>query len=341
MISQAWLARSLLLPVSFSVNLTLGTFLTKPSVLGGSSGIGLAAVRLLLDLEALVVVGDKNPMPITHDALAFQETDVGSWSDLQALLNKAIQLHGRIDHVFANAGITGPHTRYLDDAFDQETGALLEPTTITLDINLKAVINTAYLGMHHMRHQPEPQGGSIVCTTSSTCIQRFRYADYAISKHGVLGFMRGVVPNIQARGLPLRVNCIAPSLTNTGMVNDALFAEVGYPGWVQPAEAPARSALLLMADESRQGQMIYSARSEFWEIEESRLLPVALEILNRGTVTDDVIMNEVAKHAALKAEEQKKAEAEAEVNKKAAEEETGDGKASDHQVGKAVTSEVV
>lgn len=258
-----------------------------------------------------MVVGDKNPMPITHDALTFQETNVGSWSDLQALFHQAMHLHGRIDHVFANAGIVGSGVKYLDDTFDEETGALLEPATTALDINLKAVINTAYLGMHHMRHQPEPPGGSIVCTASASCFQRFRGADYTISKHGVLGFMRGVVPNIQTRGLPLRVNCIAPSWTSSGMVNEERFADVGQLDAVQPAEAAARSALLLMADESRQGQLIYSARSEFWEIEESRLLPVALEIVQlKGTVPEDVIIADVIKHAALKAE-QEKAEAEA------------------------------
>lgn len=227
-------------------------------------------------------------MPITHDALAFQQTNVGSWSELQDLFHKAINLHGRIDHVFANAGIGGPGTTYLDDAFDPDTGALLEPPTTTLDINLKAVLNTAYLGMHHMRHQPAAPPGddgastrtcSIVCTASAASLQRFRWTDYTASKHGVLGFMRGVVPNIQARGLALRVNCIAPSWTLTGMVTQKHLEAGGIVAASQPAEAAARSALLLMADESRQGQMIYSAKGEFIEVEEGRLLPVVAEIV--------------------------------------------------------------
>lgn len=272
---------------------------------GGSSGIGLETVRLLLELKASVVVGDVNPVPITHDALAFQQTNALSWSDLQALFKKALELHGRIDHVFANAGTSGPGTRYLDDAYDEATGALLEPPTITLDLNLKALINTAYLGMHHIRHQPEPKGGSIVCTASVSSFQRFRLADYAISKHGVLGFMRGVVPNIQERGLPIRVNCIAPSWTLTGMVSAENFAGAGHPDLVQPADAAARSALLLMADESRQGQVIYSACGEFQEIEESRLLPVTLDIVGRGDLTDDVVMHHVSDYVLQKAEREK------------------------------------
>lgn len=267
--------------------------------------MGLEAVQILLDLGASVVVGDLNPMPITHDALAFQQTNVGSWPDLQALFNKVIDLHGRVDHVFANAGIRGPNTTYLEDHWDEETGALREPATTTLDINLRAVINTAYLGMYHMRHQPEPKGGSIVCTASTSCFQRFRFVDYALAKHGVLGFMRGVVPNIQTAELPLRVNCIAPSWTRTGMVSEALFEDIGHGRLVQSAEVAARSAVLLMADETRQGQMIYSAEGRFYEIEESRLLPMAADIVGRGPLTDDVLIRDVVKHAVWKAEQEK------------------------------------
>lgn len=288
-----------------------------------------------------MVVGDLHPVPMTHDALTFQQTNVGSWSDLQALFDKAIQLHGRVDHVFANAGISGPGTNYLDDFFDQETGALLEPTTITLDINLKAVINTAYLGMYHMRHpQSGPQGGSVVCTSSATCFQRFHYADYGTSKHGVLGFMRGVVPTIQRRGLPLRVNCIAPSWTSSGMVSEETFAAKGYADVLQPAEAAARSALLLMADESRQGQMIYSARSEFFEIEESRFLPLAADIVGSGPILNDVIVDLATKNAQGDAE-QEQAKIEAEVGNVVAEGVKEGGQSLDEHGGQIIGGQVV
>lgn len=288
-----------------------------------------------------MVVGDQHPVPMTHDALTFQQTNVGSWSDLQALFDKAIQLHGRVDHVFANAGISGPGTTYLDDFFDQETGKLLEPTTITLDINLKAVINTAYLGMYHMRHQQSgTQGGSIVCTSSATCFQRFHYADYGISKHGVLGFMRGVVPTIQRRGLPLRVNCIAPSWTSSGMVSEEIFAAKGHSDVLQPAEAAARSALLLMADESRQGQMIYSARSEFYEIEESILLSVAAEIVGRGPMLDDVIVELATKNAPGNAEKEQ-ANTEAGVGNSVAEGVEEGGKSLDEHGAQIIGGQVV
>jgi NAD(P)-dependent dehydrogenase (short-subunit alcohol dehydrogenase family) len=83
------------------------------------------------------------------------------------LFNKTKELHGRIDHVFANAGI-GPRADYLSSQLDQN-GNLMEPSSQNLDTNLKGVINTSTLAIHHLRQQKE--GGSIVSTGSTTGLQ--------------------------------------------------------------------------------------------------------------------------------------------------------------------------
>lgn len=287
--------------------------LMVPCPSGGSSGIGLATVKLLLEVGANIVVGDRDAVPITHDALTFVETEVGSWSALQNLFNKAVELHGRVDHVFANAGISGNRAKYFDDVFDETTGELLEPNSVTLDINLKAVINTTYLGMHHMRHQ-SPPGGSIVCTASASSFQRFRNVDYAVSKHGVLGFMRGVVASLLVRDLSIRVNCISPSWTRTGMVTAELLEGSGALDLSQDPESVAKSVAILMADQKRQGQVIYSKLGQYMEIEESRLLPLADEIV--GQMNEDVVLGKIEQYLAKVAAEKaaKKAAEEASEN---------------------------
>ena len=73
-------------------------------ITGGSSGIGLATTKLMLDLGAKVAVGDVNPYPITDGQIIFQQTDVRDWNSQAALFKKAVEKFGRIDHVFANAG---------------------------------------------------------------------------------------------------------------------------------------------------------------------------------------------------------------------------------------------
>ena len=139
-----------------------------------------------------------------------------------------------------------------------------------LRIDLRGMINTSYLGLYHMRHQ-EPKGGSIVCTASAAAFQRFRVADYTTAKHGVLGWMRGIVPNLVSQDLPIRVNAIAPSWTITGLVPKEVVDASPDVEWQGPAVV-ARSVAILMADAKRQGQLIYSWGGKFKEVEDAVLL---------------------------------------------------------------------
>lgn len=140
---------------------------------GGSSGIGLATVELLISLGALVVSGDIQEPPATGDFL-FVKTDVRSWTDLTKLFKAAKDKYGRVNYVFANAGI-GPRADYLNLGVD-ENGTLKEPNKDTLDINLNSVINTVTLAAHYLKSQAE--GGSIVIMGSSTGLNPVRAVDY-------------------------------------------------------------------------------------------------------------------------------------------------------------------
>lgn len=133
-------------------------------------------------MGAKVVIADLQPptTPIENDRASFHKTDVTVWSDQLALFKEARQLHGRIDHVFANAGV-GPKADYLSTALDQN-GDLVEPTFVTLDVNLKAVIYTATIAVYYMREeQQSPAGGSIVIVSSVAGVSRFRAVDYGKS----------------------------------------------------------------------------------------------------------------------------------------------------------------
>jgi len=252
-------------------------------VTGGSSGIGLATVKLLMEHGATVVSADMNPSPLEDGPKhTFQKTDVTSWPSLLALFKLTKEKHGRIDHVHANAGISG-RADYLNETFDGD-GNLQEPDRLCFDINLRGCINTAYLGIHHMRHQ-SPPGGSVVMTASASSFQRFRVADYTTAKHGVLGYMRGMVPLLRAGSLPIRINCIGPSWTITGIVPQALVDALGDQS--QGPEVAARSAAILMADEARDGQFIYSWEGKFMEVEEARFLPVVREMMGSAGDTGE------------------------------------------------------
>ncbi|KAI5251749.1 NAD(P)-binding protein [Aureobasidium subglaciale] len=254
---------------------------------GGSSGIGLATATLLLSLGAKVVNGDLNAPAEDNksSSYTFVKTNVTSWSELTNLFKETLELHGQIDHVFANAGMR-PTTSYLELEIDSNNEPI-EPGFLTLDVNLRGVINTASLALHYMQKQKASSTPySVVLTASSSSFHRFRCADYGISKHGVLGLLRGLTP-VTYPDMPIRVNALCPSWTVTALTEESHYA--GVDANLQPAEAVARAAVLLMSDEKRHGQMILSAANKYREIEEAVLLKAMSPEVRGQTLTEDEI----------------------------------------------------
>ncbi|KAK5999810.1 hypothetical protein QM012_005216 [Aureobasidium pullulans] len=258
---------------------------------GGSSGIGLATTKLLLSLGAKVVNGDMNP-PLSDpslsssDSYTYIRTNVVNWSELVSLFKTTLDQHGHIDHVFANAGMR-PSTSYV--ALEEDSnGNPLEPSHLTLDVNLKGVINTASLGLHYMQKQAPPQKGnhSIVLTASPSAYHRFRAADYGVSKHGVLGLLRGLAP-VTSPHLPIRVNALCPGWTATALVTQAHYTGLNVN--LTTSENVARAAVLLMADESRHGQMVLSVGDRYREVEEAVLLKAMTSEVRGQELTEDEI----------------------------------------------------
>jgi NAD(P)-dependent dehydrogenase (short-subunit alcohol dehydrogenase family) len=87
----------------------------------------------------------------------------------------------------------------------------------------------------------------------------------ATSKHAVLGLLRSLTPALHPK-LPIRINAIAPSWTETGIVPKAVINALGA-GNYQSADVVGRSVTLLMADEERHGELIYSECGKFRDLE--------------------------------------------------------------------------
>lgn len=77
--------------------------------------------------------------------------------------------------------------------------------------------------------------------------------------------MRSLTGHLHPK-LPIRINAIAPSWTDTGILNPAVLAAIGE-GKYQSADVPARSVTVLMADKSRHGELVYSECGEFMDLE--------------------------------------------------------------------------
>jgi len=230
-------------------------------ITGGSSGIGLATVKLLLKLGAKVVVGDLNPPPEPEGSqVTFLKTDVTSWVDQAALFKKSEEAHGVIDHVFANAGVAKT-TSFIEDEVD-ENGMLKAPDLITYNVNLIGCMYTTRLGVFFLKKNPK--GGSVVLTGSLSSIRGFSVVDYCTAKHGVLGLLRATTAHLPP-ALNIRINCLAPDWTDTGLVKGTLFRALGVA--VQGPDSVALSAALCMADTTRKGELIYVSQGKFKELE--------------------------------------------------------------------------
>ena len=141
-----------------------------------------------------------------------------------------------------------------------------------------------------MRHQQASDDGfSIVVTASASSFQRFRASDYAVAKHGVLGLMRALQPVTNNSKLPVRINAIAPSWTNTGIVPAELVKQVAGVA-VQEPDVVARSVACLFTDRNRHGELIYSVEGRFKEID-ALFLKVAEDII--GPVSDDLVVQKM------------------------------------------------
>ncbi|KAF2017983.1 NAD(P)-binding protein [Aaosphaeria arxii CBS 175.79] len=256
-------------------------------VTGASSGIGLATVKRLLQHGAKVYAADMNEMPEPERSqVGFSKVDVRSWKEQSDLFKAAKEKFGKIHHVFANAGIS-PKVTLLEEDTD-ENGDLLPPKLDVIDVNLVGVMYTVKLAIHYIRQHDE--GGSIVMTGSGSSFSRFSTTDYTASKHAVFGLLRSLYRHLSP-ALPIRINAIAPSWTATGIVSTQITSYLGE-GNFQTPDVVARSVLKLFADEERHGQMVYSCKGQFWDIEggENGLVRHNFRMLGEGYEEEEIVV---------------------------------------------------
>ena len=229
------------------------------------------------------------------ETLKFVTADTSSWDSLRTLFNEAVKAFGRIDHVFANAGI-GPRTSFLEESLD-ENGELAPPDMKVLNVNMNGAIYTTRLAVHYFkkcagRHN-RVATGSIVFTASASSFQTFGAPDYATAKHAVLGLMRSLVAQLPGN---VRVNAIAPSWTSSGLVSPEFLASLGVI--TQDPDVVARSVTLLFADSERNGHLIYSWEGKYKEIDQAEggILSSVKSILG-NPISEDEVLRRMAEKA--------------------------------------------
>jgi NAD(P)-dependent dehydrogenase (short-subunit alcohol dehydrogenase family) len=212
-------------------------------VTGGAGGIGASAARFFArDGAKTVVIADVKDAGETVEAVRaagataeWVDADLSEEATVQALVDKIVTDHGRLDTAFNNAGITGFMTTFHElekDVWDR-----------MLAVNLTSV----FLCMkHELTHMVERGGGgAIVNTSSGAGVFGFPgLPHYVAAKHGVLGLTRTAASEYAAHGI--RVNAVLPGPTETPMLLDFMGED---PNLRSLMEASVPSGELIQADD--------------------------------------------------------------------------------------------
>ena len=185
-------------------------------VTGGASGIGRATAGIFAREGAKVVVADvledggAETACMIEDAggeAAFVRCDVTDPASVEALVKRVVELHGRLDCAFNNAGIEGaPFTRVADNEienFDRLIGVNLKGVFLCMKYEIPVML--------------EQGGGAIVNTGSSSGISGVPgMALYSASKGGVHQLTKAAAVEYARSGI--RINAVAPGGVDTPLV---------------------------------------------------------------------------------------------------------------------------
>ena len=194
-------------------------------ITGGNSGIGLATAKRLKEEGATVVISGRDAKTLNAAAAEFGFTairaDVARLPEIEKLYREATEKVGKIDVLFANAGI------YKASPLADTTEAFFDET---VDINFKGLFFTVQKALPYLND------GAVIVLNSSTVTSKGwpGIAVYSATKAAVRSLARSFSAELLPRGI--RVNTVSPGATFT-----PIFGRLG----LSAAELDATAAGLL------------------------------------------------------------------------------------------------
>ncbi|KAM3093580.1 SDR family oxidoreductase [Phormidesmis sp. 146-35] len=187
-------------------------------ITGAGSGIGKAAALLLSQEGAVVGAIDRTPEDSQQTIDEIQKlggkaittiADISQPDQVKQAIDKIAQEFGKIDIVFANAGINGVWAA-IEELSPEEWDK-------TLNINLKGTFLTVKYAVPYLKQQ----GGSIIVTASVNGTRIFSNTGataYSCSKAGQVAFTKMVA--LELARYKIRVNVICPGAIETEISNN-------------------------------------------------------------------------------------------------------------------------
>lgn len=193
-------------------------------VTGSSSGIGRATALLFAREGADVVINGRDEKKI---ATVVQEVEklgrralgiranVGSFSEVNGMVERAIQAFGHLDILVSNAGVFRHQMLYkmTEEEWDE-----------VLAVDLKGTFNCCRAVINPMIAQ---QWGRIICITAISGLTGYpNMTHIAAAKTGTHGFTKALAAEVASHGVT--VNAIAPGLVDTPILVNMTEAEIAH-----------------------------------------------------------------------------------------------------------------
>ena len=173
-------------------------------IAGASSGIGAATARLAAETGYRVVLGARSEDK--REALAQQtggiavRCDVSEYADVENLTATALDQHGRIDVVFANAGVGHPRGF---EAGDPEDAKRMVVTNV---FGIYATIRATAEALRNTK-------GHLVITSSIAGRRALKGSLYSATKFAVTGMAEAARQDFNGTGV--RTTLISPGMVET------------------------------------------------------------------------------------------------------------------------------
>ncbi len=182
-------------------------------ITGGNSGMGLATAQLFAREGAKVIITGRRQKETEEAAQSAGDNvegfvgDIANLADLDRLHDHLAKIYGKVDIIFANAGIGDfvPFGQVTEEQFDRVFAVNVKGTFFTVQKLLPLI----------------PDGGSVILNGSNASIKGMEaFSTYSATKAALRSFARTWTTDLKAR--KIRVNVLSP-----GPIDTPIFGKAG------------------------------------------------------------------------------------------------------------------